>query len=360
MQAFLSKSVPLVTKEKLVNKVMSDRPQVVILGAGASRAVCPKGDVNERKLPLMNDLAECLNLHTKLEKWKIDPKQNFEDVFSKLFEQNEKEKIDELQKTIHRYFSSLILPSKPTIYDHLVLSLRETDLIASFNWDPLLLHAYSRNSGKGIELPRLAFLHGNVKVGVCKIHTRVNYLHKNCEQCRKPLEPMNLLYPIKQKNYAQDSGIKIQWDRFERHLSSAYRFTIFGYSGPKTDVEAMSIMRKAWKVENKDNILVDTEIIHHNESDNVYEHWKPFFHSGYAVVVDDFYKSCIAMYPRRGFEQSLENNIQANFTEENPIPKNFDFPKLWEWYHQFAEPEKKFRKENPLPTSPSWYRKNQE
>ncbi len=71
-----------VSKEELAKKVTSDRPNVVILGAGASRATCPKGDVNGRKLPLMSDLVDCLNLCPKLEEWGIDPKQNFEDIFT--------------------------------------------------------------------------------------------------------------------------------------------------------------------------------------------------------------------------------------------------------------------------------------
>lgn len=346
-----------VSKEELAKKVTSDRPNVVILGAGASRATCPKGDVNGRKLPLMSDLVDCLNLCPKLEEWGIDPNQNFEDIFSNLFEQKKNEKTDELEKIIYDYFSSLELSHEPTIYDHLVLSLRETDVIASFNWDPLLLQAYQRNSSRGMGLPRLAFLHGNVMVATCKEHNRVNYVGATCEQCGKALEPVNLLYPINKKDYAQNEMIKIQWQRFERHLESAFQFTIFGYSGPKTDVDAISIMKKAWKEKNKDNLLVDTTIISPNTSDEVYEHWKPFFHSHYASLVDDFYKSDIAMCPRRGFERSWENNMEANFVEQNPIPKNLSFPDLWVWYHQFTEAENDYRKKHPFPTSPKWYPK---
>ena len=344
-----------VSKEELANKVINDRPHVVILGAGASRAACPKGDANGKKLPLMSDLIECLELQSTLVEWGLDPKENFEDVFSKLFDQNEKEKTDELQDKVYEYFRSLRLPSKPTIYDHLVLLLRETDLISSFNWDPLLLYAYERNNGKGIKLPRLAFLHGNVGCGICKVHNRMNYLGMACEQCHKPLERMNLLYPIKQKAYDKDSGIKIQWKRFDNHLSNAYRFTIFGYSGPKTDVEAISRMHEAWKVEHKDKILADTEIIGHNTNDKIYEHWEGFFHSHYYEILDDFYKSSIAMCPRRGFEQSWARNIDAKFTDDNPIPKNLSFSELWKWYSQFVEAENEFRKAHPFPKPPSWY-----
>ena len=44
------------------------RPHVVILGAGASVAAFPDGDKNGRKLPVMNDLVEKLDLDSALEK----------------------------------------------------------------------------------------------------------------------------------------------------------------------------------------------------------------------------------------------------------------------------------------------------
>jgi hypothetical protein len=53
------------------------------------------------------------------------------------------------------------LPNEPTIYDHLVLSLRPKDLIATFNWDPFLYQAFVRNGHVG-DMPYLAFLHGTM------------------------------------------------------------------------------------------------------------------------------------------------------------------------------------------------------
>lgn len=340
-----------VSKEDLAGQVISDRSQVVILGAGASRATCPNGDANRKTLPLMNDLVDCLGLRPKLVDWNIDVAQNFEDIFSKLFDLQENDRTNELQQDIRNYFSVLKLPNTPTIYDYLVLSLRETDLIASFNWDPLLLQAYKRNSNQGIELPRLAFLHGNVMVASCKEHNRVNYVGEVCKQCHKRLEPVDLLYPITKKNYTQSQVIKIQWKRLERHLKQAFQFTIFGYSGPKTDTEAICMMKKAWMERNKDNILIDTQVITPHTEAEVYEHWKPFVHSHYVSVVDDFYKSNIAQYPRRGIERSWQNNIEAHFVEENPIPRNLDFPDLWRWYHQFVKAEKEYRRKNTIQTS---------
>ena len=45
---------------------------------------------------------------------------------------------------IHDYFHSLRIPPTPTLYDHLLLALRKKDVVATFNWDPLLLQAAKR------------------------------------------------------------------------------------------------------------------------------------------------------------------------------------------------------------------------
>ena len=338
-----------ISKEELTGIAPSGIPNVVLLGAGASRATCPKGDKNGKKLPLMSDFVDCLNLRPKLEEWGIDPNQNFEDIFNNLFEKTESEKTDELEKTIYDYFSSLELPCEPTLYDHLILALTETDFIASFNWDPLLLQAYRRNSDVGLGLPRLAFLHGNVMAGVCKEHNQINYIKKTCAQCNKKLEPINLLYPIKKKNYIQDKILSNQWQHFEQYLAVAFQFTIFGYSAPKTDAEAVSIMKKAWKEENKNPLLIDTTIITPNTKQATRKYWEPFSHSHYLSVIDDFYKSNIAKYPRKGLEQSSTNNIDAEFMDKNPIPRDSNFRELWEWCQQFTETENNSRKKHSFP-----------
>lgn len=343
-----------VSREELANLVLSDKPHVVILGAGASRAVCPQGDKNKKKLPLMNDLVDSLGLESKLKEWDIDPTQNFEDIFSSLYEKGEFERTRELENLIRTYMSQLQLPDTPTIYDHLVLSLRDKDLIASFNWDPLLLHAYYRNSNHGIELPKLAFLHGNVRQGFCKEHKRVNYLGANCEQCKKPLEPTPLLYPIKKKNYTENEVIRISWKRLEVYLEHAFMLTIFGYSGPRTDEEAIDLIKKKWTT---NRFLDDTNIITKQKGDDVYEHWEQLINSHHYGIYDDFYQSELANYPRRTFENSWTNNAEAKFTEENPIPKDNDFSELWTWYNQFTKAEQDFRKKHPPSPPPSWYPK---
>jgi hypothetical protein len=51
-----------------------------------------------------------------------------------------------IEEEIYNYFYNMVIPDEPTLYDYLVLSLREKDLIATFNWDPLLFQALKRNA----------------------------------------------------------------------------------------------------------------------------------------------------------------------------------------------------------------------
>jgi len=130
-------------------------PHVVIVGAGASRAATPTGDANGRLLPVMKDIVETLGLTQILERTNLDWRgRNFEDVYDDLSRNNphapEAEKID---LHIRSYFHSLALPNCLTIYDTLLLSLREKDLVASFNWDPLLIQAYKRHARIQRSLP---------------------------------------------------------------------------------------------------------------------------------------------------------------------------------------------------------------
>jgi hypothetical protein len=52
-------------------KIIVDRPHVVLLGAGASRAAFAHGDKNGLKLPLMCDLVGKLGLDRILERFGI-------------------------------------------------------------------------------------------------------------------------------------------------------------------------------------------------------------------------------------------------------------------------------------------------
>lgn len=65
-------------------------------------------------------------------------------------------------------------------------------------------------------------------------------------KCGKPLSPMKLLFPIKKKDYSSDIAISKSWKTLNNALEQNYMVTVFGYSAPKSDVEAVAMMKKAW------------------------------------------------------------------------------------------------------------------
>ena len=328
-----------VTIEQEIATVEMKRPHVVVLGAGASRAACLNGDKNGNRLPLMRDLTEIIDLKTILKKWGINSDQNFEEIFSDLHAKGESEKMEEIQKIVDEYFSKLELPDKPTIYDHLILSLRGTDLIATFNWDPLLLQAYTRNSNLGLSLPRLAFLHGNVGVGYCEKDKKAGMFGDICKKCNKPYNGVPLLYPIKSKNYSENFFIANEWNQLKRGFTDAFMITIFGYSGPKTDQEAISAMKEAWGDKNQRS-MEQTCFITTQSEEVVSENWDSFIHTHHYEVSTNFYESWISNHPRRTGEAYISQYLDAKFINNNPIPKDAEFPELWEWYGKFRNAEK--------------------
>lgn len=321
-----------------IAEVSMFRPHVVLLGAGASRATCPNGDANGKLLPLMADFANVLGLNPLFEKMRVDPHQNFEELFSELYEQKRDGDIEVLQDMIETYFGQLEIPLAPTIYDHLLLSLRKKDLIATFNWDPLLIQAYRRNA-KMIDLPRMVFLHGNVASGFCLQDKVMGNAGGLCSRCGKPLERAPLLYPIKKKNYANNHFIAAEWSTFKHALKSAFMITIFGYSAPKTDEEAIAAMSEAWGTPDQRN-LEQTSFITIQSDDEITASWDKFIHSHHCEVHSDFYQSWIANHPRRTGEAYWNQFFECKFLPDNPLPRNLDFPLLWNWFEQFRGPER--------------------
>jgi hypothetical protein len=324
-----------------ISQIQMQRPHVVILGAGASYAAFPNGDKNGRKLPLMDNFVEALKLSKILSRANIDfDSENFEAIYDKLYQSEKFNGIRvELEEAIYDYFLRMAIPDEPTIYDHLLLSLRGKDVIATFNWDPLLVQAYRRNC-KIAELPRLIFLHGNVAIGYCEKDKVLGINGNLCSKCHKPLIPTKLLYPIGKKNYEQDSFVAGQWKELSQHLKNAFMITFFGYGAPETDVSAVKLMKAAWG-EVYDRNMEQTEIIDIKTEDALQTTWSPFIHSHHVDFIDDFYKSWIAKHPRRTGEAYINQYIEALFIEDNPISKELSFSELYKWFRPLLDAEKR-------------------
>lgn len=328
-----------VSVEQEIEQIQMGKPHVVILGAGASYAAFPNGDKNGVRLPLMNNFVDILGLNDLLCQTGIKfEANNFEKIYDELYRNNTHQEVrEQLETVIYDYFSRLEIIDEPTIYDHLLLSLREKDVIATFNWDPFLLLAFRRNAQK-FKLPRLLFLHGNVGVGYCEKDKVAGINGNRCSKCGCVLAPAKLLYPIAEKNYHLNGFISLQWKELNQHLRSAFMITIFGYSAPQSDVSAIDLMKSAWGDVNQRE-MEQTEIIDIRSEDDLGNTWEPFIHTHHYETHSSFYDSWIANHPRRTGEAYINQYCNAQFIDNNPIPKELAFPELWAWYDRLKQVE---------------------
>jgi hypothetical protein len=293
-------------------------PHVVILGAGASLAAFPSGDARGRRLPLTANVVDVLGMRKLIENAGHDPQQDFESLYSTLHSLDPKSPVlRQIEQRVTEYFSDLELPRYQTLYDFLLLSLREKDAIFTFNWDPFLVDAYERHSGD-VPLPQIFHLHGNVRVSFCPKCRLAMPNAKTCQSCCVNLIPTPLLYPIEQKDYATDPFISTQWNAARRFISRAGVVTIFGYSAPTTDKEAMAIFTEAWKGDGPEKPIERVEIIDTKDGEELAHQWSQFAHFSHYDIRHSFFESMLARYPRRSCEALAHAGINGEFVE--PIP----------------------------------------
>jgi hypothetical protein len=249
--------------------------------------------------------------------------------------------LKKIEEIIYTYFDSLKLPKLPTIYDHLLISLRPKDIVATFNWDPFLFDAWNRNKDK-VPLPTILHLHGNVRVTHCPDHPVYGERGMYCPECNRDLIPSRLLYPIRNKNYANDLFIKTEWEILKKGLHQAKTLTIFGYGAPTTDKEAVDVMKNEW---DKDNRLIErTEIIDIKDKEVLWKQWEPFIIRTYLDCPANFYQSRIAKSPRRTCEALLDQTFYGLWVEENPFPSDANFDELLSWIKPLVEAEDNIEK----------------
>lgn len=319
---------------------INNSPHVVLLGAGASKAAFPSGDSNGNIVPLMCELIECLGLKTVLESHNIKfVGEDFETLYNDISLSGTNPKlVEDIKNRVQAYFSKLSLPKSATIYDYLALSLREKDLIATFNWDPFLALAWQRNSSV-VKLPQMAFLHGNVGICVCMNDKIKDFRGTVCNKCGKPLEPTPLLFPVKQKNYSSHEYIAAEWNLLRGFMNHAYFLTIFGYSAPTTDIEAKELLLNAWK-QNPTFELAEIEMIDIKPSDILKSTWDPFFCRSHYGTSDSIWNSYLFNFPRRSCEALAMATLQNAPWEPNPFPRTTALDELQEWAKQLWREER--------------------
>ena len=327
------------TKNELIQNPEICKPHVVLLGAGASRATFENGDASGKKLPVMDNLVDTLDLKPILEEAGIESSGNFEIIYSNIKDDSLK---NEIENKIYNYFSDLSLPNTVTIYDRILLSLRNKDAIFTFNWDPFLFDAYKRNvmiigSDK---LPGIFFLHGNVRIGSCESHpNQWGNRGDLCTICHKSYTDVPLLYPIKKKDYfGSNKYTASSWESAKREFADAFTMTIFGYSAPSSDIEAEKLIQAAW-LHISEREFEHIEVIDIQDSEEVSRRWRSFaptFHLNHAV---SFEGSCIYKWPRRSCEALFYAMSEGWVSEDFPLSETDNLNELQNYIEKIAEHE---------------------
>jgi hypothetical protein len=312
-----------ISKEQLLHKRIT-APHVVILGAGASLAAFPSGDRNGRQLPLMKNIVNVVGLQDEMRTIHPHLHNDFEALYSRLFSDDPNaEIVHTIERRIQDYFSNLELPDHTTLYDLLLLSLREKDVIFTFNWDPFLFDARARLVSVA-PLPTIYHLHGNVRMGTCVDCGDYGALGENCSECGDAFSPSKLLFPVEEKDYADNTFIQHQWSLVAKKLSEAWYVTIFGYSAPRTDQEAMRIFTNAWKENGHQKSIERLEIIDVRDQEELSSQWMGFAHYRHCDIRGSYFESILATYPRRTCEALGYMGLDGEFVEPIPWPRNLE------------------------------------
>jgi hypothetical protein len=327
------------TREQEIEHVEMGAAHVVVLGAGASRAAFPKGEKNGSDVPLMRDFSEIVPIGAVLDPLGISYKgRDFEELYSDLSQDKQFSDVcAQLEAIVYRYFDSLALPDQPTLYDHLILSLRPKDIIATFNWDPFLIQAARRNPNQG-GLPCLLFLHGNVRAGYCATDNIHGVKNTRCSECGQPFESSRLLYPTAEKDYDKDPMIRDAWRIMREAFSTAFMVTVFGYSAPRTDAAAVEALKQAWG-SSEDRKMEQFEIINVSDEDELKAAWSEFIHTHHFEIHANPYDSWILNHPRRSGEAYINQYQNAYFIDNNPVPRDLDLDRLADWFEPLFHAE---------------------
>ena len=248
-----------------------------------------------------------------------------------------------LEHQIYSYFAGIQIPERVTIYDELILSLRRKDLIATFNWDPLLVQAYRRNAHLR-ELHQIAFLHGNVAIGACLKHSEKGYAGSRCTNCGHTYQPAPLLYPVTSKRYRDEPFIAKEWSLLEAKLRNAFMITIFDYSAPASDVDARAIMQMAWEC-NETRHLSQIEIVDIRPSREIYRNWKDFITRDHYDTSRRISATWQYQYPRRSCDSLGAAILLLQPWSPKPLPRYRKLQHLQAWCEPLAAEEFRYYEE---------------
>lgn len=190
--------------------------------------------------------------------------------------------------------------------------------------------------------PNLLFLHGNVRAGYCHKDGVHGVKGRACSTCRDPMVASELLYPIANKDYAADPMIAKAWKMLRRSLKDAFMVTVFGYSAPKSDAEAVRSLQNAWGTW-QDRELEQIEIIDIRDEEELANDWEAFIHTHHYDVHKSLFDSWLMKHPRRSGEAWSNQYLDARFIDDNPVPIGVDLKELAAWFRPLFGAEEQAR-----------------
>lgn len=288
----------------------------------------------------MDDLIEIIGLQPLIDQVGLgmEQKGDFETIYGQLAsEPRHASAVSEIERRIDGYFSSLSLPDGPTIYDCLLVSLRAKDAVLTFNWDPFLFDAYQRNRD-AVPLPKIFFLHGNVRIGACVEHDTWGAKNGRCPACGQKFSDVPLIYPIPEKDYSKNPFIRRNWEAARTLFSEAFTITFFGYGAPESDADAVDLLKLAWFGRSK-RTVEHIEIIDTACQPLLHERWSPFAPTLHYHVLRDFQQCRIARWPRRSCESLFYPMTQGSPCEDYPLPSDGSIAELQRYAADIARHE---------------------
>jgi hypothetical protein len=159
-----------------------------------------------------------------------------------------------------------------------------------------------------------------------------------CAKCGAAFTASRLLYPVSQKNYSMNHQIAIEWKEIKNALANAYYVTVFGYSAPRTDVEAIAMLQEGWG-KSEDRQLEQFTMIDIRPSDEVEKSWKSFIHSHHSACYDNFYETWLISHPRRSCESLFAAVMNLTPYRNDPLPKLRTFDQLNAFFEPYFKAE---------------------
>ena len=131
----------------------------------------------------------------------------------------------------------------------------------------------------------------------------------------------------------------------QHYLKNAFLVTIFGYSAPKSDVVAIDMLKKAWGSKEKRN-LEEIEIIDIKDEEEIYSTWNEFIHTHHYKVLNNFFDSSIARFPRRSCVAEFDRLFNCKFPDgRNGVKSNMKFDEIENYFQNILLDEKSNKKQ---------------